>query len=405
MKRFRHACLVWHRYAGLFMALFLAVAGLTGSILAFRDQIDRMLDPHLHARALPGATRVPLIEIAQRMKNRVPHAAVAMITRDDDAVTVGFQAERNPETGKRYALPIRSLAVNPWTGEEMGAAESVRFTTYVLKLHDRLFGGSPGYLFMGLVALVWTVDCFVAFYLTMPLFRRGFWRQWKPAWLIKRNAGTYRLNLDLHRAFGLWLWPMLFVFAWSSVAFNLRFPVYEFVMKHTVGYDSQISALMTLAEQRGKEPPVDDAPAVDWARAEATGRALVEARGRQQGFSVGDTLMAGDIPQLRAYTVGVLTSEMVGNKPAGALTMFEADGTPLLVMVYSGGTLGNTIETWFSALHTTKGFGLWYQVFVACLGMVIAMFSVTGVYLWWTKRAVRTRHKGQPTNATADAVA
>ncbi len=51
--------------------------------------------------------------------------------------------------------------------------------------------------------------------------------------------------------------------------------------------------------------------------------------------------------------------------------------------------LGNTVESWLSALHTADVFGRWYQWFVALLGLVITMFSATGVYLWWKKRRVR----------------
>ncbi|MEQ1909283.1 MAG: PepSY-associated TM helix domain-containing protein [Vicinamibacterales bacterium] len=54
MKRVRHVCLVWHRYAGLFMAVFLAIAGLTASILAFRQQIDRMSGELSFVGAGPG---------------------------------------------------------------------------------------------------------------------------------------------------------------------------------------------------------------------------------------------------------------------------------------------------------------------------------------------------------------
>jgi uncharacterized iron-regulated membrane protein len=55
---------------------------------------------------------------------------------------------------------------------------------------------------------------------------RSFWARWKPAWLVKTNASTYRLNFDLHRAGGLWLWGVLLVFAWSSVYMNLWDTVY-----------------------------------------------------------------------------------------------------------------------------------------------------------------------------------
>jgi uncharacterized iron-regulated membrane protein len=390
MKRFRRICLVWHRYAGLLMAVFHTIAALTGSILAFRHQIDRLLEPQLYAKPRPNVPPLPLREIAQRMKNRVPHASVGSVNSTDDQVSVGFLADKNPATGKRYQLPVRSLVVDPWTGEELGQStgDQVRFTTTILHIHDKLLAGSTGTLFMGLLALVWSLDCFVAFYLAVPLFRRGFWRNWKPAWLIKRGAGPYRLNLDLHRAFGLWLWPLLFAFAWSSVGFNLRFPVYEFAMKHVLGYDSQIDAMLGLSEKakQWKDEPI---PPVDWLFAESTGRALIEARGRQVGFTVGETASAGYVPQLRAYIVVAKTSLRIGSENTSSLAIFNTDGRPLLVVSSEGGKLGNTVEGWFNALHTTRGFGLWYQIFVAFLGLVIAMFSVTGVYLWWKKRSYR----------------
>jgi len=45
--------------------------------------------------------------------------------------------------------------------------------------------GSAGRLCLGIVALVWVVDCFVGLYLTLP--RAG--RSWLPAWKIKRGVG------------------------------------------------------------------------------------------------------------------------------------------------------------------------------------------------------------------------
>lgn len=63
---------------------------------------------------------------------------------------------------------------------------------------------------------------------------RGFWQRWQPAWKIKFSAGATRINFDIHRAFGLWAWGMLFILAWSSVAFNLE-EVYNPVMNTLFG--------------------------------------------------------------------------------------------------------------------------------------------------------------------------
>jgi len=54
----------------------------------------------------------------------------------------------------------------------------------------------------------------VGFYLTLPANgarRTGFWRAWRPAWLIKQGASATRYTMDLHRAFSLWLWAMLLI--------------------------------------------------------------------------------------------------------------------------------------------------------------------------------------------------
>ena len=56
---------------------------------------------------------------------------------------------------------------------------------------------------------------------------------------------------------------------------------------------------------------------------------------------------------------------------------------------------GNTISAWLYALHMGDVFGLPYRIFVCVLGLVIAMLSVTGVYIWWKKRKARVRAASQ----------
>ena len=41
----RNVVLVVHRWTGLAMAVFLVIVGLTGSLLAFREPINRLFNP------------------------------------------------------------------------------------------------------------------------------------------------------------------------------------------------------------------------------------------------------------------------------------------------------------------------------------------------------------------------
>ena len=63
---------------------------------------------------------------------------------------------------------------------------------------------------------------------------------------------------------------------------------------------------------------------------------------------------------------------------AGLTGSIERNGEPLLVLVGRGQHIGDTIETWLAALHTTIGLGRSCQISVAVLGAVITMASVPG---------------------------
>ena len=179
-----------------------------------------------------------------------PHARFDLVqlhVEPGSSVEFGVQSQTDPT-----ARPIQ-VYFDPYTGEKLGervwgevSLAKKDVISFLYRLHMTLAlpastGDWGGYI-LGVTALVWTIDCFVSFYLTFPL-RRGAngvgsaksWRsRWKPAWLIKWSGGAYRINFDIHRAFGLWTWAMLFVFAWSSVGFNLN-SVYKPTMNALFG--------------------------------------------------------------------------------------------------------------------------------------------------------------------------
>src|ERR1700754_1840183 len=67
-----------HRWVGLALAVPLLVAGLTGSLLAFDDDLDAWLNPRLF-RASPGAA-LPLERLVEAVGNDDPRASVAWIS-------------------------------------------------------------------------------------------------------------------------------------------------------------------------------------------------------------------------------------------------------------------------------------------------------------------------------------
>ncbi|WP_292985722.1 PepSY-associated TM helix domain-containing protein [Nitrosomonas sp.] len=106
--------------------------------------------------------------------------------------------------------------------------------SFVYNLHYSLALGMAGVWILGICALVWTIDCFVGCYLTLPARKKNrqvaaakllqangndWWQRWKPAWKIRWRSGNYKLNFDLHRANGLWFWILLIIFICMTAKF------------------------------------------------------------------------------------------------------------------------------------------------------------------------------------------
>ncbi len=386
---------VWlHRYCGLAMAAFLVVVGLTGSLLAFNFELERVFAPHLFAMPRPGITPLDLATLAERAQVIVPHGKVERVGyTETDQVQVDFAPRMDPATGRPYSLGFTEFFIDPWTGKELGRRNRgdlsqgfVNLMPFLYELHWRLVAGDVGQWILGILALIWTLDCFNGFYLTLPVFRPGFWRRWRQAWVIKRGASTFRLNFDLHRAGGLWVWPLLLIFAWSSVMMDIR-PVYERVMRSVFDYQSPMD------EFRSQVPP-KNSPRLDWRAAQTTGERLIDAQSKKRGFTAGMPLSLMYFSGNGAYFYEVRGSRDVfqrAPKGGGTYVMFDGDtGELRQVSQPTGEHTGNTLESWLYALHMARVFGRPYQFLVGLLGLLISMLSVTGIYIWWNKRLART---------------
>ena len=144
---------VWlHRWVGLAMAGFLVVVGLTGSLLAFDHELERVFAPQLFAAPHIGAAPLDLATLAERAELQVPHGKVIAVTFiQPDQVLVAFDARKDPATGQPYRLGFDEYYVDPWTGQELGhrirAALSegpINVMPFVYELHWRLVAGDLG---------------------------------------------------------------------------------------------------------------------------------------------------------------------------------------------------------------------------------------------------------------------
>ncbi len=384
---------VWlHRWVGLVMTGFLILVGLTGSLLAFWLELSHWLTPRIYPAPRPGI-ELDAAALARRAEALVPKART-------NTVYLGYpgsiQIGMEPRPGSP-ALGFNYLHLDPVTGSELGRVsweglpQSLNdVIPLVFRLHYELAIGGVGKWMLGIVALMWSIDCFVAFYLTLPLIKKWIsneiFARWRPSWSVKWHSSFYRVNFDFHRAGGLWLWLALLVFAWSSVNFNLN-GFYTYATRMFLDFEQEIWATPEPSPQHLENKPLE------WEEAQVKGESLMAELAHDQGFTVGRPLALYILRNRGLYEYRVRSSRDIGDRFGWTSVFFDAyTGELRLVSLPTGQRAGNTLTTWLAELHRANLFGVPYRIFVCVLGLVIVMLSATGVYIWWKKRSARLAH-------------
>ena len=403
----RQFWVIAHRWAGLTIALFLTVAGITGALLAFMDELEAWLAPEAHLVSAPTPDSRPLdsVELRERVQALYPGAVINYLPLQvEPGHTVKLGVDRlDPGTGAitPWSSKIDEVFVDPYTGKVVAerlwgdpTQGAITLMTFLYRVHYTLASGKVGSYAFGIAALVWTLDCFICFYLTFPQRRRReaasveqsprpWWPRWNPSWLVRWRGGKHKLTFDLHRAGGLWLWPLLFVFAWSSVSFNLD-EVYDPVMK-LFGQEQLLDGVPSLKKAQ-------HAPTLDFRAAVEQGREHARREAEHRGLTLDPEGFSALLyrPKQGVYVYYFTTDRDFTNRGGRTMVLFDGNtGELRKVRLPQGQNGANTFTHWILALHMASVWGLPYRIVVSALGLLVTMLSVTGVLIWMKKREAR----------------
>lgn len=441
----RQTCLWIHRYTGLVMVAFLIIAGSTGALLAFYEELDDLFNYQLAYSDAQSNEPLSIAMLHDNVINTYPKykfsSMPTSLEPDKSAVfsvdKVRDKAAKTQESTQEKA-PFQEVYVNPYTGTIIGTRDreqwAWRNTMYkVFWLHRELLLGDIGKLILGIIALIWTINCFIGFYLTLP--RKvatskakkindtahsiaskttnkkwaSFVKRWLPAWKIRTKTNTFKLNYDLHQAFGLWLWLMLFIIAWSSVGFNLQ-QVYQPVMQAVIGLESkqkQPDKPKKPAQIINKE---DTTLSVTKADSIAYLTAQADIVATKNGVKVEQLLGIRWISEDNQWQMRFKTNKDIGKKGgASSITVDAITGNIEKVSFGYQSSAANKIDQWLATLHMghiSQGQDqqlqhLLYQLFLVVIGLAVATLSGTGAYLWLKGRKQRLKSAQKALNQRA----
>ncbi len=382
-----------HRWLGLFMAGFLFVSGLTGAVISWDHELDEWLNPQLFEASREGRPLTPL-ELAARLEAARPEAMVTFLPlahEPGQTLLIGVAARPDAITGKAPELPYNQIALDPAGGDIQGSRlwgdislSRENLLPFLYKLHYSMhlpdgFGLPLGVLFMGIIAMVWVIDCFIALRIALP--STGSWRK---SFTFRWRQGGYKLNFDLHRSGGLWLWLLLLVLAVTSVSMNLN----REVMRPLVALFSPLTpSPFDTRTPRAPDQPL--LPRVERADIIAAAQAEAARRGWQQP--------AGSLfysPAFGIYGVGFhAPGNSHGDGGLGnAWLLYDGlSGRPAGEQVPGVGSAGDIFLQAQFPLHSGRLFGTTGRVLISLLGLLVAMLSLTGMIIWLRKRQARRR--------------
>lgn len=400
----RAALVNLHRWFGLFIAVFLIVSGLTGAIISWDHEIDEWLNPTLFKSSTSGDMQSPLA-MAEQLEASDPRLQVGFMplyTEAGHAFGVSVNPRVDPATGKAFELDFNQLALDPVTAQEQGrrmwgAVSLTRenLMPFLYKLHYSMhipegFGIELGMLLFGIVGIVWTLDAFVALWLSFPS-----WRVWRKSLAFRVRQGGYKLNFDLHRSGGVWIWLLLLVLAVTSVSMNLNIQVTRPIV--------ELFSPLTPSPFASRSPV-----SLDEQVAPAISRAQVVDLASREAPTLGITKPAGGVfysPEYDVYGVGFYTAENDhGDGGLGNPWLYYdgQTGAQVGTVIPGTGSAGDIFMQAQFPLHSGRILGMPGRILVSILGLAVAGLSITGLVIWAKKRRSRVLAQQRRTVKGAD---
>jgi uncharacterized iron-regulated membrane protein len=163
----RRLILKLHLWLAMIAGAFLLVLGITGAILAFEPELDRLIHPHL-SRVKPGGTTLSLVQIGEAVSKKYGGEPV-----------VAYLPSSSPDVPTEVILSSGIVSVNQYTGEVLGLrTRGQTVLGFMRALHVRLATGDIGRNILRWSTVAMLISLASGLYLWWPRKRiriRGPW--------------------------------------------------------------------------------------------------------------------------------------------------------------------------------------------------------------------------------------
>ncbi len=353
--RLRRVLFTAHLCIALAAGIFIAILGVTGSIMAFEPEIEHLQHWHLwHVNVPAGGRPLSLAQLD----------SVAHVARPGAHVE-GFQLPTETGFSSQVLIGDSALYVDPYTGRVLGANDGPpRWLIAVHQLHTHLMmprrlqsAGSALEVAGGIALLVMTLT---GLYLWWPIKR----------WRIRWEGNVRKTWFDLHNTFGITSLVFILVLTATGIVIGMEGVTTPLLYRLTGSHPQPRPRLAIRPPRAPGVPIISPDSALVIARTAAPGAVpfLINVPAPDEPYYVRVRYPEDRTPGGRSAVV---------IDPAAARVTWQLDSRT--------GPAGERLRTLNRALHTGDRFGLPSKIIMSLASLLAVVQLASGLVMWWKR--------------------
>lgn len=377
MKRIAHNFFYnAHKIIGLFLGLVFVLIGLSGSILAFREDIDERLNYSLMRVASPHNASFKII-------SKIYSSAIQAIPKDAKVERLMMPRHKNAAAILTYIVETDDLDsyfyevfINPYTAKVTGQRLKIhgedQFSQPIIQIlmafHWTLLLGANNAYLIGFIGIFFFFSAFAGLYL--------WWlknKNWRLGLTVKWQASSERITYDLHKNIGFYGSAFLIIMTATGAAM-----IFKPVTQKVTSLFSTVSGEPNFGKSK---------PSAQHEPIHITQAIVIANRVFKDGkiFSI-------SLPNspTGVFIVGkMLDSEPNKSRTYRNVSIDQYSGEILQIQDPENFTAGEKLFEWLFPVHTGEIFGEYGRPVLLLIGLLPLALFTTGLMRWRQKRHSR----------------
>ena len=389
-----------HRWLALLLGLALLAVVISGVVLLYEQEIDRVVNPELH-RATASADPLTHSRRSRRFASRsadfkpsdiVDSHGVYLIYDTDyerqayvdpgSGRVLGIDDPRDGVMGFLYNLHLCGLSCKGYAGY----VPFLEKPAHILGNEELTVGG----LILAVTALMLLVLAATGIVVWWPGIKRL-----ARGLRVRRRRGTYAFNYDLHNVVGIAAIPFLVMWGLTGAHFELKqvSELWYAVLPGSAGEEREVLS----KPLRGRSVSMDEAAAI--AR-----RTVPDGR-----------LVSMSVPDMKEKDSTFFSYLAVGNDPYDhgiypgnvgvTIDRYSGEATVTYPTQPDPPLSAQIVDDWFYPLHAGTFMNGWWRTLWLVVGLTPLLLAITGVVTWLIRRGKGRRKKKRRRDAKAQSVA